>query len=72
MRPSRELIIAVKLADRPAWKIALEADVNPTVISRLITGAIRPKPNDPRLLRVGKVLGLLPEKIFEPCPEVAK
>jgi hypothetical protein len=65
MRPSREFIIAVKLADRPAWKIAMEAGVNPTVLSRLISGSSRCRPDDPRLLRVAEILGVPRERVFE-------
>ena len=65
MRPSRELIIALKLAGRPAWRIAGEAGVNPTTLSRLISGSLRPHPNDSRLLRVAKILGVPVDQVFE-------
>jgi transcriptional regulator with XRE-family HTH domain len=64
MRPSRDLIIAVKLADRPAWRIAVEAGISPTTLSRLISGSLRPRPNDPRLLRVAEILGVPKDRVF--------
>jgi hypothetical protein len=64
------LIIAIKLADRPAWRIALEAGISPTVLSRLLTGYARLRPNDPRLLRVGEILGVPPEEVFARANEV--
>jgi hypothetical protein len=65
MRVSRELVAAVKLADRPAWRIAVEAGINPTVLSRLLSGYQRPRPGDPRLLRVAEILGVPRERVFE-------
>lgn len=71
MRVSRDLIAAIKLADRPAWRIATEAGVNPTVLSRLISGYQRPKPNDARLLRVAKILGFPADRVFAMDEDVA-
>jgi Helix-turn-helix len=64
-RPSRAFIIAVKLADRPAWRIAAEAGVSPTTLSRLMSGSLRARPNDSRLLRVAKVLGVPADQVFD-------
>lgn len=62
---TREFKIAVKLADRPAWKIAMEAGINPNVLSKIMTGALKVKEGDPRVLRVGHLLGLRPDECFE-------
>ena len=62
---SRDFKIAVKLAEIPAWKIATQAGINPNVLSKIMTGALRVKPGDQRVLRVGKFLGLKPEECFE-------
>ena len=62
---SREFKIAVKLSDIPAWKIARRAVVNPNVLSKIMTGAVRVKPGDPRVIAVGRVLGLKPSDCFE-------
>jgi hypothetical protein len=64
MRLSREFRIAVKLADRPAWQIAREAGVNAGLLSKFMSGAVSPRRNDPRVLTVGKALGLSPEACF--------
>jgi hypothetical protein len=65
-RLSRAFVIAVKLADRPAYRIALDADLHPTTLSRLLHGAEPLRPNDPRVLRVAKILGLDTQTVFEP------
>jgi hypothetical protein len=66
MRVSWTLIAALKQAKRPAWKIAAEADINPATLSRLINGSLRPRVNDERLLRVGRILGVPADQVFEP------
>lgn len=62
---SRTFRAAVKLADRPAWRIAYEAGLHPAVLSKLMSGAIIPRPNDPRVLAVARVLGLQQAECFE-------
>jgi hypothetical protein len=62
---SRDFKIAVKLSDEPAWKIAYRAGVNPNVLSKIISGAIRVQRDDTRVLRIGNILGLRPEECFD-------
>lgn len=71
-KPSRQLVEAVKRAGRPAYKIAIEAELHPSTLSQLIIGAIPTKPDDSRLIRVGAVLGLQPEDCFENSEVAAK
>ena len=47
---SKKLIAALKLNSTPAYKIAWSAGVNPTMLSKLINGIEKPKPNDPRVI----------------------
>jgi hypothetical protein len=61
---SREFLIAVKLADQPAYQIAIEAGLHPSTLSRLLNGAERVAPNDRRVVAVARVLGLRPEDCF--------
>lgn len=58
MYVGQKLIAAIKLSPIPAYKIAWSAGVNPTMLSKLINGIEKPKPNDQRILNVGKVLGI--------------
>jgi hypothetical protein len=62
---SRDFKIAIKLADRPAWKIAAEAKVNSNTLSRIISGSLRVRNGDERVIRVGRVLGLSPADCFD-------
>jgi hypothetical protein len=62
---SRDFIAAVKLAHKRSYQIAYAAGIHPSTLSRVITGAERTKPGDPRVLRVAAVLGLAPEECFE-------
>jgi hypothetical protein len=61
---SKKFIVALKLNSMPAYKIAWSAGANPTVLSKLIHGIEKPKPQDHRIISVGKLLGLTPEDCF--------
>jgi hypothetical protein len=67
--PSREFIIALKLADRPMYRIAQQAKLHPSTLGKIITGAEAVTPNDHRVLAVAKVLGLRPKDCFAPAQE---
>ena len=65
MRLSREFVIAVKLNDLPAYRIAQKAEIHPNVLSKLLNGAERIKPADERVLAVARVLNLDADRCFE-------
>jgi transcriptional regulator with XRE-family HTH domain len=66
---SREFRIAVKFDDhRPQWEIARAADVSPHMLSRWLNGYGKVRPDDPRLLRVAREVGVSPDRLFEPPP----
>ena len=56
---------AIKLGDTPAYKIAQQAGINPATLSKLMCGIIPVKENDPRVIAVGKVLGIPASECFE-------
>jgi hypothetical protein len=62
---SEKLIAAIKLSPMPAYKIAWSAGINPTMLSKLVNGIERPKPNDRRIISVGKILGLRADECFK-------
>ena len=62
---SQKLKIALKLNDTPAYKIAQNAGIDPSVLSKLTCGVVKVKPRDSRVVAVGKVLGIPPEECFE-------
>jgi len=62
---SEKFVAAIKLNDRPAYEIAWEAGVTPTVLSKLLNGIEKPKPNDPRVIAVGRMLDIPPEECFK-------
>lgn len=63
---SQKFKAAVKLSSRRAYQIAHEAGLHPSTLSKLLNGIEKVKPGDPRVLRVGKVIGLRPQECFEP------
>ena len=62
---SQELKAAIKLGEEPAYKIAHRAGISSSTLSKLICGIDKVRPGDPRVLAVGRVLGLKPEECFE-------
>ena len=64
MEVSRELKIRLKLDHEPAYKIAQQAGVNPSKLSKLVNGIERLRPGDDRIVRVARILGLTPERAF--------
>jgi transcriptional regulator with XRE-family HTH domain len=68
---SKEFLIRLKLAEEPAYKIAQQAGINSVTLSRLINGIDPVKPNDERIIKVAKVLGLSEEEAFEEAEAIA-
>lgn len=62
---SRKFKIAVKLSEIPAWQIAFAAHIHPNTLSKIMSGAVRVKPGDQRVIRVGAVLGLSEMECFD-------
>ena len=62
---SRQFLIRLKFHPKPAYRIAQQAEVNPTTLSKLVNGIESVRPNDERILRVAKVLGIPKERAFE-------
>ncbi len=62
---SRRFKIEVKLNERPAYRLAQLAGVNPNDLYKLMSGIAKVKHGDPRIIAVGKVLGLDNADCFE-------
>lgn len=62
---SQKLRVAIKLNEEPAYKLAQKAGLDPSTLSKLICGIIQVKPNDPRIIAVGRVVGLSEKECFE-------
>ena len=62
---SKRLKQAVKLSELKAYEIAHEAEMHPSTLSRILNGIEDVKWGDPRVLRIGKVLGIKPSECFE-------
>lgn len=61
---SRRLKDALKL-NGPAYRVARKAGLDPTTLSKLLHGAVLLRDADPRILAVGRELGLAPDECFE-------
>jgi len=62
---SRELIAAIKLSDKRNYQIAHEAGIHPSTLSKIINGIEKVRCGDHRVLRLGRVLGIPQNKLFE-------
>ncbi len=65
MKISEVFIIRLKLHREPAYRIAQMAGVNPTTLSKLIHGAEPIRPSDDQIVRVGRILGLGEDEVFD-------
>ena len=65
MQISQEFLTRLKLHPEPAYRIAQSANLDPATLSKLIHGAIRLHPSDPRITAVGEILGLTESECFE-------
>lgn len=62
---SKILRTAVKASDMRAYQIAHKAGLHPSTLSQIICGIEQVKDGDPRVLKIGEVVGLKPEECFE-------
>lgn len=62
---SEKLRAAIKLNNVPAYKVAHKAGIDPSTLSKLMCGIVKVKPGDPRVIKVGRVLGIPPEECFQ-------
>lgn len=62
---SRELIKAIRFSNKKQYEIAHEAGLHYSTLSRMIHGIEEIRDGDPRALRLGAVLGIPREKLFE-------
>ena len=65
MSISRLLINSIRLSDRRAYRIAQDAGLHPSTLSRLINGIEKPQKDDSRVIAIGRVLGIPPSECFD-------
>ena len=62
---SDKLKIAVKLDEKRNYEIAHQAGIHPSTLSKIICGIETVKAGDPRVIEVGKVLGIPAVECFQ-------
>lgn len=62
---SEKFIRIIKLHSYRRYEIALAAGLHPSTLSKILTGAEPIRRGDPRVIRIGKVIGLEPHEFFE-------
>lgn len=64
---NRELKMALVLDERPAWRIAIEAGISPTKLSRIVAGLREARPEERAAL--ARVLNASERKLFRSKPQ---
>ena len=67
-RISRRLFEAVKLDRRTARELAVAIGMHESQLSSILHGYRTVKRNDPRMVRLGKLVGVKREELFEEEP----
>ncbi len=62
---SGKLKNAVLTSEHKGYIIAQLAGVHPSMLSQLINNILNVKEDDPRVIAIGKVVGINPEECFE-------
>ncbi len=65
MNVSERLWVAIKTARRPAYKIAQQAGVHPSWLSKAINGIETVRPSDPRIIAIGRIVGVPAGECFD-------
>jgi len=65
IRTSKALFIAVKCHKLKQRELAYRADLSQSTLSQMIRGYLPIKPNDPRVRRLARVVGLPVRDAFE-------
>jgi Helix-turn-helix len=64
VRVSHQLVAAIKFDGRRNYRIAQDAGIGPSTLSKLINGIERVRPQDPRVLAIAEVVGVPAERAF--------
>lgn len=64
----RLALLKRRAAGERVYEIARASDVRPNELSGIVSGSIKVRPNDARVVRVGAALGLSPAECFENTP----
>jgi hypothetical protein len=57
--------LAIKTSPFKAYEIAHQAEIHPSVLSRIICGIEKVRPDDKRVIAVGRILGIEDDDCFE-------
>ena len=66
---STRFLTNLKLHPEPAYKLAIDAGMNPSSLSLMVHGGKKIDPNDPCLQHLGILLGVSPDEMFDGSQE---
>lgn len=55
---------AARISETPLYRLALQCDIPPGSIYKVIRGIASANPEDPKIIALGKLLGLKPRECF--------
>lgn len=64
MQISRRFQVALKSSPVRMYRLAQEVGLHPSTLSKLLNGITPAKADDPRIVRLGSLVGLTPEELF--------
>ena len=65
MRASQKFINAVRLSEVQNYRLAMNCNIDPPLLSKFIHHGVKIKSNDPRVIAIGKLLGLSADECFD-------
>ena len=64
MTLSNKLRIAVKMSPQRQYRLAHQIEVHPSVLSAWVNGITDPRPGDPRIVELGRLLDVPADECF--------
>jgi len=62
---SDRLRIAVRMADERQYRLARRAGLDPSIVSKWLNGIVDPKRGDPRVVKLGALVGVPADACFD-------
>lgn len=66
---SPKLRAAIRAHTGQQWRLAQSVGVHPSTLSNWLSGAVRPRPWDSRVTKLGALLGLAPDECIDESGE---
>ncbi len=65
MKLTRKLIVAIKMSQERQYRLAHRIEVHPSVLSAWLNGITDPRAGDPRIIALGRLVGVPAGECFK-------